>query len=87
MSVPGAINEFLAKRQKNTENEARKKYPWQTTFENAMLETDPVKRAAKIAFAETIMYARQNSLAGYPNAVEERTALHTAIATMRKQNV
>jgi hypothetical protein len=84
MTVTETIHEFLAELKKDTENRTRVKYPWQTAYENAMFETDPAKRPAQIAFAETILYARQNSLLGHPNAVEERTALQTAIATLRK---
>jgi len=84
MTVTEAIHEFLAELQKDTESRARKKYPWQTAYENAIFETDPARRPVQIAFAETIMYARQNFLVGDPNALEERKALQTAIATLRK---
>jgi len=84
MTVAEAIHEFLAELQKETESRALMKYSWQTAYENAMFETDPAKRPAQIAFAETIMYARQNSLAGDPNAFEERETLQSAIATLRK---
>jgi hypothetical protein len=59
------------------------KYPWQTAYESAIFEPDPAKRSAQIALAETIMYARQTSLVGDPNAFEERKALQTAIAGLR----
>lgn len=59
------------------------KYAWQITYENAILEKDPAKRPAQIASAETIMYRRQSSLVGNPNAFEERKALQTAIARLR----
>jgi len=59
------------------------KYPWQKAYEKAIFEADPAKRSAQIAFAETIMYGRQTSLAGDPNAFEERKALQTAIAKLR----
>jgi hypothetical protein len=61
------------------------KYPWQTAYENAIFEADPATRPARIAFAETIMYGRQNSLVGDPDAFDERKALHTAIATLRSK--
>jgi hypothetical protein len=85
MTVGEAIHEFLAELQKDTESRARMKYPWQTAYENAISETDPAKRPAQIAFAETIMYARQTSLVGDPNAFEERKALQTAIARLRSK--
>ena len=59
-------------------------YPWQTAYENAIFEADPAKRSAQIVLAETIMYARQTSLVGHPNAFEERKALQTAIAGLRQ---
>jgi len=61
------------------------KYPWQTAYENAIFvfEADPAKRSAQTALAETIIYARQTSLIGDPNAFEERKALQTAIAGLR----
>jgi hypothetical protein len=59
------------------------KYPWQTAYENAIFEADPAKRPAQIASAETVMYRRQTSLVGNPNAFEERKALQTAIARVR----
>jgi hypothetical protein len=59
------------------------KYPWQTAFENAIFEADPAKRSAQIASAETVMYRRQTSLVGNPNAFEERKALQAAIARLR----
>lgn len=61
------------------------KYPGQTAYENAIFETDPAKRPAQIEFAETIMYARQTSLVGDPNAFEERKALQTAITRLRSK--
>jgi hypothetical protein len=85
MTVGEAIHGFLAELQKDTESRARKKYSWQTAYENAMSETDPAKRPAQIAFAETIMYARQTSLVGDPNAFEERKALQTAITRVRSK--
>ena len=85
MTVGEAIHGFLAELQKDSESRARKKYPWQTAYENAIFETDPAKRSAQIAFAETIMYARQTSLVGDPNAFEERKALQTAIASLRSK--
>jgi hypothetical protein len=84
MTVTETIDEFLAELQNETDSRTRMKYPWQTAYENVMFETDPAKRPAQIAFAATVMYARQNSLFAHPNAVEERTALQTAIATLRK---
>jgi hypothetical protein len=59
------------------------KYPWQTAYENAIFEADPAKRPAQIASAETMMYGRQTSLVGDPDAFEERKALQTAIARLR----
>lgn len=83
MTVTETIDEFLSELRKDTESRTKMKYPWQTEYENAISETDRAKRPAQIAFAETTMYARQTSLAGDPNAVEERAALQTAIATLR----
>jgi hypothetical protein len=83
MTVAETIDEFLAELQRDTESRARMKYSWQTAYENALLEAEPAKRPAQIAFAETIMYARQNFLAGDPNAAEELAALQTAITTIR----
>ena len=59
------------------------KYPWQAAYEKAIFETDPAKRPAQIASAETIMYRRQTSLFGNPNAFEERKMLQLAIAKLR----
>jgi len=83
MTVTETIDEFLAELRKETESRARMKYSWQTAYENAISETDPAKRPAQIAFAETIMYARQNSLAGDPNAFEESKALQFALARLQ----
>ena len=85
MTVSQTIDEFLAELQKDSERRASMKYPWQTAYDNAIFETDPAKRPAQIALAETIMYARQTSLVGDPNAFEERKALQTAIASLRSK--
>jgi hypothetical protein len=85
LTVSQTIDEFLAELQKDLEHKAKVKYPWQTAYENAVLETDPAKRPAQIAFAETIMYARQTSLVGDTNAFEERQVLQTAIASLRSK--
>ena len=85
MTVAEVLHEFLAELQKDTEERARKKYSWETAYKNAILEADPARRPAQIAFAETTMYARQNSLVGDPNAFEERKALQTAIARLRSK--
>jgi hypothetical protein len=60
------------------------KSPEQTAYEDAIFEADPAKRTAQIASAETIMYGRQTSLAGDPNAIEVQKALQTAIAGLRE---
>jgi len=85
MTVAQMIDGFLAELQKDTERRAKMKYPWQTAYENAVLEIDPTKRPTQIAFAESIMHARQNSLVGDPNAFEERQTLQTAIASLRSK--
>jgi len=85
MTVSQTIDEFLAELQKDLEHKAKVKYPWQTAYDNAIFETDPAKRSAQIAFAESIMYARQNSLVGDPNSFDERQTLQTAIASLRSK--
>ena len=85
MTFVEMIDGFLAELQKDAELRAKMKYPWQTAYQDAVLETDPTKRPTQIAFAETIIYARQNSLVGDPDAFEERQALHTAIAKLRSK--
>ena len=85
MTVTQMIDGFLAELLKDTEHRAKMKYPWQTAYQNAVLEPDPTKRPTQIAFAEAIMYARQNSLVGDPNAFEERKALQTAIVRLRSK--
>jgi len=85
MTIAETIDEFLAELQKDTERRAKMKYHCQTACENAISETDPAKRPALIAFAETIMYARRNSLVGDPIPFEERKALQTAIARLRSK--
>jgi len=67
------------------ETEREMKYAWQITYENAIFEADPAKRPAQIASAETVMYGRQTTLIGNPNAFEERKALQTAIARLRSK--
>jgi hypothetical protein len=54
------------------------KYPWQESVKSALQETDAIKRPARIAHAETVVYARRLALS-HEGSNEEHELIEVAI--------
>jgi len=76
MNLNEMIDEFISDLERSSTD---LKYPWQEHAEAAVQETDPIRKSARIAYAETALYRRLQALTLSDDASEERDALKLAI--------
>jgi hypothetical protein len=79
MTLSDMIDDFISDLKRNADG----KYPWREPVENALRETNAVRKPARIAHAETAIYARRQALASVEEANEERAALNDAIEQLQ----
>lgn len=80
MNLNEMIDEFISDLERSSTD---LKYPWQEHAEAAVQETDPIRKSARIAYAETALYRRLQALTLGDDASEERDALKLAIAELQ----
>ncbi len=80
MNLNEMIDEFISDLERSSTD---LKYPWQEHAEAAVQETDPIRKSARIAYAETALYRRLQGLTLSDDASEERDALKLAIAELQ----
>ena len=76
MTVTELIDELVSELERDS-NEV--KYGWQESVESALQGTDAIKRPARIAHAETVVYARRLWLNSREGSNEERELIDAAI--------
>jgi hypothetical protein len=76
MNLNEMIDEFISDLERSSTD---LKYPWQEHAEAALQETDPIRKSARIAYAETALSRRLQALTLSDDASEERDALKLAI--------
>jgi hypothetical protein len=76
MTLTQLIDQLVSELERDS---TKVKYGWQESLENASQETDPLKRPAQIARAETDVYARRHWLNYHEGSSEERKLLDAAM--------
>jgi hypothetical protein len=71
MTLAKFIDEVVSKTKANT--------AWEESVNNALQEIDAIKRPARIAYAETAVYARRLALKSRVGSSEERALIEVAI--------
>jgi len=79
MTISDMIDDFISDLKRNADG----KYPWREPVENALRETNAVRKPARIAYAETAIYARRQALTCSEEANKEREALNDAIEQLQ----
>jgi hypothetical protein len=76
MTLAELIDEVVSEVQADTAGAA---YPWEELVNSALQETESTTRPARIAQAETIVYARRLALKSREGSREERELIEAAI--------
>ena len=80
MNLNEMIDEFISDLERSSTD---LRYPWREHADAALQETDPIRRSARIANAETALYRRLQALQLSDDASEEREALKAAIEDLQ----
>jgi hypothetical protein len=81
MNLNEMIDEFISDLERSSTD---LKYPWQEHAEAALQETDPIRKSARIAYAETALYRRLQALRSGDDASEELEALKATIEHLQR---
>jgi hypothetical protein len=79
MTLSDMIDDFISDLKRNADAQ----YPWREPVDSALRETNAVRKPARIAYAETAIYARRQALSCSEEANEEREALNEAIEQLQ----
>jgi hypothetical protein len=85
MNIEQTVDRIIDEFQRDRESATR--YIWWTTFDRALIEIEPSRRARSSAFAETVLYGRRRQLEEFsnePDAKIEMEALQIAIQRLRR---